>query len=134
MHLGDVGLGMQRVALLERPAEARREFLGDGRLAGARHAHDHQDRRTAAMGARAVEAMDALPVGDEHRIGAADEKAALDHPDDAADAVLEPRRVGDGAGEAAIENAVAAVGDEQVARRRQARPDLRRRTLRGLPG
>ena len=66
------------------------------------------------MGARAVEAMDALAVGDEHRIGAADEKAALDHADDAADAILEPRRVGDRAGEAAVEDAVAAVGDEQA--------------------
>ncbi len=78
----------------------------------------------AAMGACAVEAMEPLAVRDEHRVGAADEKAALDHPDDASDAVLQPRRVGDGAGEAAVENAIAAVGDEQLTRRRQAWPDI----------
>ena len=67
----------------------------DGRLARARDAHDHEDRRTAAMGARAVEAVDAARVGDEDRIRAADEEAAFHHPDDAADALLQPRRIGD---------------------------------------
>ena len=83
------------------------------------------------MGARAVEAMDSLRVCHEHRIGTADEKAALDHPDDAADSFLEPRRVGDGTGEAAVEDAVAAIGDKQLARRRQARPDLGGEHLKG---
>ena len=88
----------------------------------------------AAMGACAVEAMDPLPVRDEHRVGAADEKAALDHPDDAADAVLEPRRVGDGAGEVAIENAVAAIGDEHLARWQLAWPDIGGEHFEGRPG
>ena len=98
MHLGDIGFGMEQVALLEWPAEARFELAGDGRLARPRDAHEHQDRRRSAMGARAVEANDALRAGDEYRIGAADEQAALDHADDAADAVLEPSRVGNGLG------------------------------------
>ena len=66
---------------------------------------------------RAVEAMDAGGIGDEDRIGAADEQAALDDADDAADALLQPRRIGDVA-EAAVEHAIAAVGDEGLARLR----------------
>ena len=119
MHLGDIRLGMQRIALLEGPAQLRREFLGHGGLARAGDAHDHEDRRPAAMGMRAVEAMDAAGIGDEDRIGPADEEAAFDHPDDAPDALLQPRRIGDRA-EAAIEDAVAAVGDEGLARRASA--------------
>src|SRR6185437_9643973 len=34
VHFRDVGLGMERVALLERPAKASRQFLRDRRLAG----------------------------------------------------------------------------------------------------
>ena len=71
------------------------------------------------MDARALETVDAGCIGDEDRIGAADEKAAFDHPDDPADALLKPRWIGDGA-KVAIKNAVAAVGDERLARRRQA--------------
>ncbi len=119
MHLGDIRLGMQRVAFLEGPAETRGQLLGDRRLAGPGHPHHHEDRRTAPMGARAIEAMDAGRVGHENRIGPTDEEAAFDHPDDAPDALLQPRRIGDGA-EAAIENSVAAVGDEGLARRREA--------------
>ena len=62
--------------------------------------------------------------------GPADEQAALDHPDDAADALLQPRRVGDRA-EAAVEDAVAAVGDEGLARRRQPQLGDRRPAPRG---
>jgi hypothetical protein len=74
------------------------------------------------VGACAVEAVDAIRVGNEDRIGAADEKAAFDHPDDAPDALLQSRRIGDRT-EAAVENAVAAIRDERLACRRQAQPD-----------
>ena len=67
------------------------------------------------MGARAVEAVDAVRVGDKDRIGAADEQAAFHHTDDVPDALLQPRRIGDAA-EIAIENAVAAVGDKGLRR------------------
>src|SRR6185437_13375704 len=73
------------------------------------------------MGARAVEAVDAGRVGDEDRIGSADEEAALDDADDAPDAILQSRRIGDRA-EAAVEDPVAAVGRERLARRRLAQP------------
>src|SRR5262249_2197714 len=112
-------LRMERVTLLEGPAQARSQFPRDHRLARSRHAHDHQDRRTAPVRAGAVETMDTGRIGDEDRIGPADEQAALDHPDDASNALLEPRRIGDGA-EAAVENSVAAIGDEGLARRRLA--------------
>ena len=115
MHLGDIGLRMQRNRPPRTASRGAPRVLRDGRLARARDAHDHQDRRAAAMGARAVEAMDAGCIGDEDRIGAADEQAAFDHPDDAPDALLQPRRIGDGA-EIAVENAVAAVGDKRLAR------------------
>ena len=108
--------GWSRIALLERPAEPRREFFGDRRFAGPGHAHDHQDRRTAAMGACAVEAVDARCIGHKDRIGAADEKPAFHHADDSPDALLQSRRIGDAA-EIAVENAVAAVGDKGRARR-----------------
>src|SRR5262249_43519197 len=55
VHLGDVRLGMEPVALLEGPPEPRCEILRDRRLARPGHAHDHEDRWTAAMSARAVE-------------------------------------------------------------------------------
>src|SRR5260370_31611631 len=111
MHLGDVRFGMERVALLTGPAEARSEFLRNRRLARPRHPHDDKDRRTAPMGARAVEAVDAGGVGDKDRIGAADEKAALDHPHDAPHALLPARRVRDKT-EAAVKNSIAAVRDK----------------------
>ena len=85
------------------------------------------------MGARAVEAVDTGRVRDEHRIGAADEKTAFDHPDDAPDARLQPRRIGDRT-EAAVENAIAAVGDERLACRRQAQPRAGTEPLEGCPG
>src|SRR6185312_6092083 len=116
VHLGDVRLRMEYVTFLERPAETRRQFLRNRRFAGAGYPHNHQDRRTAAMGARAVEALDAGRVGDEDRIGAADEKAALDDANDAPDALFQPRRIGDRS-EAAIDNAIAAIRDEGLARR-----------------
>ncbi len=71
------------------------------------------------MDARALEAMDAIAIGDENRFRAADEKTAFDHADDKSDACLEPRQIVDGS-EAAIENAIAAVGDEGLARGRPA--------------
>src|ERR671918_577907 len=51
VHLGDVRLGVERIALLEGPAEAPGQFLRNRRLARPRHAHDHQNWRTAPMGA-----------------------------------------------------------------------------------
>ena len=66
------------------------------------------------MRARAVQTSDAGGVGDEDRIGATDEEAAFDHTDDAPNALLQPRRVGNRI-ESAIEDAVAAVGDEGLA-------------------
>src|ERR1700733_13029026 len=68
------------------------------------------------MAAGAVEATHAGGVGDENRIGPAHEKPAFDDPDDALDPVLQARRIVDAA-KIAIENAVAAVGDEGRARR-----------------
>src|SRR6185312_16487112 len=65
MHLGDVGIGLESVAFLERPTETRLEVLGNGRLARPRNTHEHQDLRRAGMAACAVETMDALAVGDE---------------------------------------------------------------------
>src|SRR5262249_61885638 len=56
MHLRDIGLRVERVTLLESPAEPRRQFLGDRRLARARPARDDEDRRTAAMGPRTAAA------------------------------------------------------------------------------
>ena len=77
----------------------------------------------------AVEAMDAGRVGHEDRIGAADEQPAFHHADDAPDAFLQSRRIGDAA-EIAVENAVAAVGDEGRARRRLRAVERWRRALR----
>ena len=71
------------------------------------------------MGARAVEAMNAGGVGDEHRIGAADEQPALDDADDTPDALVQLRRIGN-APEVAIENVIAVVGNERLACRRHA--------------
>ena len=47
-HLGDVGRRMQRIALLERPAEALGQGLGQRGLADAGDAHHHQHRRLGA--------------------------------------------------------------------------------------
>ena len=85
------------------------------------------------MGARTVEAVHASCVGNEDRIGAADEKSACDHPDNALDALLEPRRIGDRT-ETAVENAVAAVGDEGITRGRQAHPSAGAEHLKCCPG
>ena len=57
--------------------------------------------------------MDARGIGNEHRTGAADEEPALNHADDAADALLQPCRIGDRA-EAAVEDVVAAVGEVRL--------------------
>ena len=54
-HLGDVGRRVQPVALLERPAERRRQPLADGGLAAAGDAHHHdmlRHRAHAALRAR----------------------------------------------------------------------------------
>ena len=67
------------------------------------------------MGAGAIEAVDAGRIGDKDRIGAADEKPAFHHADDAPDALVQSRWIGD-APEVAVENAVAAVGDKRCAR------------------
>jgi hypothetical protein len=69
------------------------------------------------MSARAVEAVDAGRVGDEDRIGTADEKAAFDNADNPPNTLLKPRRVSDRT-KAAVKNAIAAVGGEGLARRR----------------
>src|SRR6516162_11649524 len=100
---------MEQIPFLERPTESRGEFFGDGRLAGPRHAHDHQDRWTASMRASAVEAMHAGPIGHEDRIGPADEEPAFHHTDNSPDAFVQSRGFGDAA-EIAIKNAVTAVG------------------------
>jgi hypothetical protein len=76
----------------------------------------NQDRRTAAMGARAVEPMDAGRIRDEDRIGAADEKPAFHYADDSPDALVQSRRIGDAA-EIAIKDAVAAVGHKRFSGR-----------------
>ncbi len=73
------------------------------------------------MGARTIKAMDAGRVCDEDWIGAADEEAAFQHSDDAPDALFQSRRISD-ATEVAIENAVAAVGNEGLASGRYAWP------------
>src|ERR1700722_12032393 len=102
---------MERIAFLERPTEPRGKFFGDGRFTGPGHAHDHEDRRTATMGACTIEAVDAGRIGNKDRVGAADEKPAFHHADDSADALIQSRRIGDAA-EVAVENAVAAVSDK----------------------
>src|SRR5690349_8728020 len=112
MHLGDVCFWVEIVAFLEGPSQTRRQIFGDRRLAGAGHAHDHQDRRTTAMSARAVESADAGCIGDEDRIGAADEEAAFNNANDAPDALLKARRVSNKT-EGAVENAIAAVRGER---------------------
>src|SRR5262249_43911278 len=93
MHLGDIGLRVEQVAFLESPAEARRQFLSDRGLARTRDAHDHEDRRTAAMGTRAVEAVHTSRISDEDRIRAADEEPAFDHSDDSSDPPPPPVRI-----------------------------------------
>src|SRR5262245_60291618 len=105
---------MQRIAFLERPAEPRGYVFGDGRFAGPGHAHDHQDRRTAPMGAGAIEAVDAGCISDKDRVSAANEKSAFNHTDDAPDAFIQSPWIGDGP-EVAVENAVAAVADKRRA-------------------
>src|SRR5262249_57435535 len=124
MHLGDVRFRMERVSLLEGPAEASSQLLRDRRFARPRHSHDHEDRRMATMGTRAVEAMHAGKIGDKDWIGAADEKSAFNHPDETLDALFQARRIGDWT-ETAVENAVAAIGGEGVTRRQQAHPAAR---------
>ena len=62
------------------------------------------------MGACAIKAVDSGRVGDEDRVGAADEKPAFHHADDAPDALVQSRRFSDAA-EIAIKDAVAAVGE-----------------------
>ncbi len=47
------------------------------------------------MNVRTVEPMETLGIGDERQVGAADEKPALDHADDAADAFLQACRIGE---------------------------------------
>src|SRR5439155_17951474 len=91
VHLGDIRFGVECVALLERPAKARCQLLSDRCLSRAGHAHNDQDRWAAPMGACAIEAMDARRIGDEYRIGAADEETAFDDADHAADSFLETR-------------------------------------------
>ena len=58
---------------------------------------------------------------------------AFDHAHDPPDARLQPRRIGDRT-EAAVEDAVAAVGGEGLACRRQAQPRAGAETLEGRPG
>src|SRR5215469_11841476 len=95
VHLCDVGLRMQPIAFLERPAETRGEFLCDSALADARDAHDNQDWRGAAMRTRAVQAMDAGSIGNKDRPGPANEQSALDHPDQPSDPLFQAGRIGD---------------------------------------
>src|SRR5262245_20160157 len=85
------------------------------------------------MGTRAVEAVHAGSVGDEDRIGAADEKSAFDRPDNASDALLELRRIGDRT-ETTVENAVTAIGDEGLIRARQAQSGAGAEHLELFPG
>src|SRR5258708_2863005 len=90
-------------------------------------------RSFAATGARAVKAVDAGRICDEDWAGAADEQATLNDPDDAPDALLQPRRIDDRT-EAAMDNVVAAVGDERDARRRQPQPGAGAERLEGCLG
>src|SRR5262249_42035385 len=73
VHLRDIGLRMQPVALLERPSQTRRERLRYRAFPRARHAHDDQDRRAAMMSMRTLQAMNAGGVGEENQCGPADE-------------------------------------------------------------
>ena len=68
------------------------------------------------MGARAVEAVDAVRIGHKNRIGATDKKSAFHHADDSSDALVQSCRIGDAA-EIAIKNAIAAVGHKGLDRR-----------------
>ncbi len=119
MHLGDIRLGMKRIAFLKGPAESRRQLLRDGRLARSRHPHDDQYGRAVRVRALSLEAMNARCIGRENRIRPTDEEAALDYSDDAPNALLEPRRIGNRA-KAAVENPVAAVRHKRLARCRKA--------------
>jgi hypothetical protein len=85
------------------------------------------------MGACTVKAMDTGRVGDEDRIGAADEEAALYHANDAPDAFFQSRRISDPA-EVAIENAIAAVGNEGLASGQHAQPGAGAEHFKRLPG
>jgi len=85
------------------------------------------------MEVRTVEPAHTGSVGDKDHVGAADEQPAFDHADDAADALLEPGRIGDG-GEAAVEYAVTAVGDERLPRRGKAQTGARAQHLERLAG
>src|SRR5438093_4840071 len=80
------------------------------------------------MTPRAVEPMHAGCIGDEDRIGPADEEPAFDHSDNAPDALLQPRWIGNGT-EAAVENAISTVGDEGAVCLRQAQPGARAQSL-----
>src|SRR6516164_8459231 len=132
MHLGNIDFGMKRVALLKGPAEARGKLLGDCRFARTRNSHDDQNWRTAPVRAGAVEAVDASCVSNKDRVSAANEQAAFDHPDDVPNAFLQSGRVAD-AIEVTIENAVAAVGDEGLVRRRHAQVNAGTEHFKRLP-
>jgi carbohydrate kinase (thermoresistant glucokinase family) len=57
--------------------------------------------------------LHAARIGDEDVLGATDEQPAFDHADDAPDAFLEPCWIGD-LTEPAVEDAIAAVGNERL--------------------
>src|SRR5262245_49622788 len=116
MHFGDVGFGMKGIAFLEGPTDPRCKRLRNGGLSNTGHPHNDQDRRAAPMAVYAFEAHDPGCIADEDRTGPANKKAAFHHPDHAANALLEPAWVGNWS-EAAIEDAVATVGDERLTRR-----------------
>jgi hypothetical protein len=74
VHFRDIGLRMEPIAFLRRPAKACGKLFRHGALARTQHAHDDQDRRGAAMRTRALQAMDAGRIGNEDRLGPTDEQ------------------------------------------------------------
>src|SRR5215472_5863342 len=114
MHLRNIGLRMEPVALLERPAQASGKRLRHRAFARTRHAHDDQHRRAAMMSMRAFQAMYAGVVGEEHQAGTADEQTALNDTNDRSDPLIEACGIGDLA-EIAVEDVIAAVRDQRIA-------------------
>jgi hypothetical protein len=68
VHFRDIGLRMEPIALLERPAKARRKLLRHGTLARP----DTPMTTRTGGGARALQAMDAGRIRNEDRPGPAD--------------------------------------------------------------
>jgi hypothetical protein len=77
--------------------------------------------------------MDTSCVGDKDRIGAANEQAAFDYPDDMPNALLQSSRIADPI-EVAIENAVATVGDKGLVCRRHAQTNVGAEHFKRLSG